>query len=540
MHYHTVRMILYSSIAIVALTLVWGVRESQVQRRLVEQTLRQSLDQEMVVLNGAVRSSVQALKYRLLDVLKAEGNDHSTRTFQDSQFFAASLLEWDQVQWTSLWYSVKSKSDFQSDKLETWMRSWPLSKLALDEVYVTKVGEVDGQPQFAILVPVRRPNQIPLIGVGIFSAAEFGINFSADEARDLRVFNQEGFLLAYSRPAYLGASVKGEVLAREILEGDEVSLRREWRADNGEKRIGMVSHIPDSNLLISLEARVLPPLNVQAWVYLALTGLGAILLNWVLFNLIFKPLLAQLAQNDQMTEQLRRQLSEQKSAPSTASLLEKAKLPELDFIEPSESTAQPLLELSPEPEVPALIAEDGSSLQKVMQAALRSVHSKLQESKVVLHSNDLSRYAHHSDSMQLQTALEEVLKNAIEAMAGGAVRELHISARQANGRVHLLIEDTGCGIADENLDKVFDPFFSTKDSQGVARGLGLNVVRRVVEELEGTIQLRRRMGGGTCVEIEWPQTARPIEMPQLVMSEVEPRDWPEIAIRRPKVRTLEN
>src|SRR6476469_1409095 len=113
MHNPSARIILYSSLAIVLLVFFWGLRQIPSEGRLADQALRESLNQEIIVLNGAVKASTAAMKYRLLDVLKAEGNDHVTRAFQDSPFLAATLLEWDQTQWKSLWYSNKSKTELQ-------------------------------------------------------------------------------------------------------------------------------------------------------------------------------------------------------------------------------------------------------------------------------------------------------------------------------------------------------------------------------------------------------------------------------------------
>src|SRR5256885_1686167 len=99
MQNHSIRLFLYSSLAITALTLVWGVRSIPKQGALAETQLRSSLEQELIILSSAVKSATTAMKYRLLDVLKAEGNDRPTRAFQDSPFAAAALLEWESSQW---------------------------------------------------------------------------------------------------------------------------------------------------------------------------------------------------------------------------------------------------------------------------------------------------------------------------------------------------------------------------------------------------------------------------------------------------------
>jgi hypothetical protein len=135
--------------------------------------------------------------------------------------------------------------------------------------------------------------------------------------------------------------------------------------------------------------------------------------------------------------------------------------------------------------------------------------------------------------------------------------------------VNLKIEDTGTGIEKENLDKVFDPFFSTKDEQGVSRGLGLNVVRRVLEEMGGVVKVKNReMTGGVVVDLSWPAESvvaapqavnesalsaqallddligvdAPDDFAEVIMNAplVKTERFPDVAIRRPKVmRTLD-
>lgn len=561
--HNPVRIILYSSSAIVLLVLLWGFRQIPEQGRLADRALRESLNQEMIVLNGAVKSATQAMKYRLLDVLKAEGNDHSTRTFQDSPFLAAALFEWDQVQWKSNWFSVKTKTVFQNDELKTWLKEWPLSKLTLEDVHFTKVADIEGQPYFAILVPVRKPNMVPMVGVGIFPANQFGLDFSAEENRELRVFTQDGIALALSHPAYLGSSLKSEPLVHEILSGDEVSLRHEWKSDHG-AMIGMASHIPDSNLLVAIETRAQPVPSLPAWLYLLLSALGAAVLNWVLFKGVFGRVVSQLEHAESTNEQLRRVLSERSvarekveiepipvpapvpravttvSEPEVKSeILSTAELPSMDF------TTGPV-----EPTGPV-------DIEQVVNASLRALRDKTTARGIRVTKFGLEELKVSGDTLQLQTAIEEVFKNAIEAMENSAKCELTISGREEKGVLSIIVQDTGQGIPQNDVAKVFDPFFSTKDSEGVSRGLGLNVVRRVVEEMNGRVTLTSDQDDkthGTRVEISFPVNAEAAVALELDFIEDEeptkvsgPRLTPETTpplmrwdvIRKPKVRTLD-
>ena len=64
------------------------------------------------------------------------------------------------------------------------------------------------------------------------------------------------------------------------------------------------------------------------------------------------------------------------------------------------------------------------------------------------------------------------------------------------------IEDTGSGISDENLKKMFDPFFSTKDR---GSGLGISIVRNIIEGHKGSIWIESKHGSGTKVFIKLPR-----------------------------------
>lgn len=498
MRNQTVRLFLYSSLAILVLTLAWGIKQIPKQRELAEKELKSSLEQELITMSAAVRASTSALRFKLLDVLKAEGNDKPTRAFQDSPFVAATLLEWDQTAWRPMWHSSKSREEFLQSDIKASLKDWPLAKLNGGESFFAKVADSQGQAHFALIVPVRKPSGVPMVGIGIFPANQFGLLFSADRAREVRVFDDKGFALALSRPVYLGSSLKREPLVEQMLDGDEVTARQEWKNEAGVELAGAATRMSDSNLFVSVEA----PLDFgrawfwRAWLYLVMCAAAAVGLNWYLLNSLIQPLLQQISQSDAAIEKLKRSVNEAASAPAApAGLVKKPEMQEMSFIEPTEEVLPPS-EVLPATRVP---------LAKVVQGALRSLDSRLKENRILVQQTGLGEIEIASEALQLQTAIEEIIKNAIEAMGDSDERWLSFIAEERNGRVLLSIEDTGAGVPAENLEKVFDPFFSTKDAQGVSRGLGLNVVRRVLEEMEGKVQVKNRAEGtGTAVELEWP------------------------------------
>ncbi len=107
-----------------------------------------------------------------------------------------------------------------------------------------------------------------------------------------------------------------------------------------------------------------------------------------------------------------------------------------------------------------------------------------------------------SDPYQLRQVLLNLLTNAIHATGSGG--NITIKLEVIGEEVALSVQDTGQGIPKENLERIFEPFFSTK-SPGEGTGLGLFVTRGIVEKLGGTIEVESRLGHGTSFCIKLPK-----------------------------------
>ncbi len=103
------------------------------------------------------------------------------------------------------------------------------------------------------------------------------------------------------------------------------------------------------------------------------------------------------------------------------------------------------------------------------------------------------------DRMLIGRALTNILDNALHAMPGGGT--VTLAARTADGQVELRVADTGVGMDEEALQRLFEPYFSTK---AVGTGLGLSIARRNVELNNGTIAVASDRGKGTEVTIRLP------------------------------------
>ena len=104
-----------------------------------------------------------------------------------------------------------------------------------------------------------------------------------------------------------------------------------------------------------------------------------------------------------------------------------------------------------------------------------------------------------ADFDQLQQVCTNLILNAIQAMPDGGKLNIHTSV-DSDERLRIAIRDTGCGISEENLQKLFTPFFTTK-SKGKGVGLGLAVVHGIIQQHQGTIEVQSKEGKGTTFTI---------------------------------------
>ena len=111
----------------------------------------------------------------------------------------------------------------------------------------------------------------------------------------------------------------------------------------------------------------------------------------------------------------------------------------------------------------------------------------------------------HGDPAQIQQAVLNLCLNACDAMPEGG--ELLLSTRRVerSGQVgvKLVVADTGIGMDEETLSRIFEPFFSTKP-RGKGTGLGLSTTYSIVKRHGGTIDVESKLGEGTVFEIEFP------------------------------------
>lgn len=108
---------------------------------------------------------------------------------------------------------------------------------------------------------------------------------------------------------------------------------------------------------------------------------------------------------------------------------------------------------------------------------------------------------------RLRQALLAVVANAKEAMQSSTGDEVVLEAVAGPGGVRLAVEDRGPGVAPDIVDRVCEPFFTTKDPE-IHRGLGLTVAQMLVAGWGGRLTIQDGNEGGTRVELEIPYWSR--------------------------------
>jgi len=108
-----------------------------------------------------------------------------------------------------------------------------------------------------------------------------------------------------------------------------------------------------------------------------------------------------------------------------------------------------------------------------------------------------------ANAAEVAQVVFQLVKNAIEASEPG--RPIDVEARLEGGGVRVAVRDRGRGIAAENMRRVFDPFYTTKQT-GIGSGLGLSIARAIVEAHGGRLKLESRVGEGTVASFDLAAT----------------------------------
>ncbi|HZU44629.1 MAG TPA: ATP-binding protein, partial [Terriglobales bacterium] len=161
------------------------------------------------------------------------------------------------------------------------------------------------------------------------------------------------------------------------------------------------------------------------------------------------------------------------------------------------------------------VAEFGDvDLNKVITDTLTLLEHQFKKSRIKV----CDELAHdlpliHGNQGKLQQVFLNLFLNAKDAMTQGG--ELRVATSNGSG-VHVEVTDTGSGIAPEHIQRIYDPFFTTKTSpregQNRGTGLGLSVTYGIIQEHAGKIRVESRPGQGTTFYLEFPMTRKAVNV----------------------------
>jgi signal transduction histidine kinase len=130
---------------------------------------------------------------------------------------------------------------------------------------------------------------------------------------------------------------------------------------------------------------------------------------------------------------------------------------------------------------------------------------RLLEPKAILDGHQLtaepppSPVVVEGDPEKLKQVLINLIKNGLESL--GEKGQVWIRWRKLRDRIHIRVQDNGCGIQPEHMSRIFDPFFTTK---GDGTGMGLSICHRIISDHGGQIHVTSQPGRGTIFNIHLP------------------------------------
>jgi signal transduction histidine kinase len=152
---------------------------------------------------------------------------------------------------------------------------------------------------------------------------------------------------------------------------------------------------------------------------------------------------------------------------------------------------------------------DNVNLSGVLDGALTQMRSKLETNAVKVSRNYLTGPTVRADADKLRQVFSNMIDNAIDAMATGTGdRHLEVAIHRGRGGIAtVIVRDNGCGIAEDKLAKIFNPFYTSKQN---GTGLGLGVAKKVIDAHRGAIEVSSQLGVGTefLVSIPLADSAR--------------------------------
>src|SRR5580704_18505365 len=163
------------------------------------------------------------------------------------------------------------------------------------------------------------------------------------------------------------------------------------------------------------------------------------------------------------------------------------------------------------------------NLAWVLDGALTQMRSKLEANSVMVSRAYLSGPTVRADADKLRQVFSNIIDNAIDAMESTTgERQLEFAIQKSGTDMAAVrIRDNGCGIADDKIAKIFNPFYTSKTN---GTGLGLGVAKKVIDSHRGTIEVHSKVGQGTEFVLAIPLSDSVRDNDDVVQSSAESPD----------------
>jgi len=148
---------------------------------------------------------------------------------------------------------------------------------------------------------------------------------------------------------------------------------------------------------------------------------------------------------------------------------------------------------------PASPAPEPTPVLRLTEDAAFLLAPEMEKAGVAYHQEVEPELEIDVDPEQVKRALFNLMKNAVQAMRQGG--DLWVRAERENGQVIIEVEDSGPGIGREEQERLFEPFYTTKEK---GSGLGLAIVHQTVEKNRGWVRVQSRQGQGTSFSMVLP------------------------------------
>ena len=151
------------------------------------------------------------------------------------------------------------------------------------------------------------------------------------------------------------------------------------------------------------------------------------------------------------------------------------------------------------------------SLRGVLESGLLTVEAEARAREVVLVREEMQDLYVAGSRLRLEQAFLNLLANAIKFNRPDGEVRVKITQHD-DGRVAVLIADTGVGIPSQDLPRIFERFYrvdKARSRQVGGTGLGLSIVKHVIERMNGTVTVESQVGKGTTFQVLLPAAASP-------------------------------